>query len=324
MRMHPRTRTTEDDKDRKVVMGIAAGGVACELCGEDDPLLLFEGSDRRHEVPGRHLMVQCRRCGHVYLSPRPDAQALAQHYPDDYIPFRERPGIFGLPGTALRIREAHWLSRLLPPGARLLEIGCATGDLLGPLRARGFDVVGVEPNARAAAIAREESGLEVHTGSLATIALDTGSFDAVVMRMVIEHLPEPRAELARVRDLLRDRGSVIISTENVECLERRLFGEDWYGFDVPRHLHMFTPASLSRLLRAVGFEPREVRHSAVPNYWIVSARYALERRFGRQWPFAFLSTANPVCLAAFLPITLLQQFAATSARFTAVAVRTSR
>ncbi len=87
---------------------------------------------------------------------------------------------------------------------------------------------------------------------------------------------------------------------------------------------MFTPDSLSRLLRAVGFETREVRHSLVPTYWIVSARYALERRFGRRWPFAFLSTANPLCLAASLPITMLEQLAATSARFTIVAVRTPR
>jgi SAM-dependent methyltransferase len=302
-------------------MNEVAGRVSCELCGEDDPSVLFEGSDRRHQVPGEYTLVQCRRCGHVYMNPRPDARALEPHYPDDYVPFRERKGLFARLGMALRRHEARWLSTLLPRKARLLEIGCATGDLLGPLHARGFDVVGLEPNARAAAIARQESGVQVHTGSLGTASLGQGSFDAVIMRMVVEHLSEPGAELSRIRDLLVEGGSLIISTENVDCLERRVFGEDWYGFDVPRHLHLFTPDSLSRLLWAAGFETRDVRHALVPNYWIVSTRYALERRFGRRRPFAVLSTANPLCLAGFLPITWLQQLAGTSARFTIVARR---
>jgi Methyltransferase domain len=72
---------------------------------------------------------------------------------------------------------------------------------------------------------------------------------------VIEHLHDPAGDLRRIYGLLRPGGLMWIATPNLEALGLRRFGRDWLGLDPPRHLVLFTRASLERLLRETGFEP---------------------------------------------------------------------
>lgn len=294
---------------------------ACELCGADDCEPLFQGEDRRHDLPGRYAMARCRRCGHVYLNPRPDPETLPLYYPEDYAPYDPHRGFVGRLTAALRRREAKSLRRSVPAGGRILEIGCAAGDLLVPLRELGFEVVGVEMSSYAASIARERHGLTVHTGSLADVSLDPGSFDAVIMRNVIEHVRSPKGDLQRVATLLRPGGHLFIATDNFASLDRRVFGQDWYGYDLPRHLNLFTPQTLTALLEATGFRVRRVGYSLVPNHWIVSSRYAFERRLGRNPVTRLLSIRNPILLSAFLPVTLAQRAFGNGGRMSVVATK---
>src|SRR5690606_34348007 len=89
------------------------------------------------------------------------------------------------------------------PGARprILEVGCGAGVLLGLLAARGFTVQGLDLSERAAAIARR-GGVAAAAGTVASAGLAEGSFDIVVMQHVLEHAPDPRGLLGRVRRLL--------------------------------------------------------------------------------------------------------------------------
>ncbi len=70
----------------------------------------------------------------------------------------------------------------LRPGARLLEVGCATGKATRPLLERGFRVVCVELGERLAAGARASlAGLpvEVHVSPFESWRGEAGSFDLV-------------------------------------------------------------------------------------------------------------------------------------------------
>src|SRR5690349_4779084 len=166
--------------------------VRCNFCHADNfDVLVSDGRDRRHHLPGEFRMVRCRECALVYLNPRPTAQALAAYYPPDYSPYTQR-GIFGKLTRWLRQREAASLRRSLPAGAEVLEVGCAAGDLLVPMREAGLRVTGVELSEHAATIARTRHNLDVHTGTLADAPLAGRTFDAVIMRSVIEHVPDPK------------------------------------------------------------------------------------------------------------------------------------
>lgn len=59
--------------------------VACDLCGSSEATPVFTGRDARApERATAFRVVECRACGLLYLSPRPEGAELAAYYPDDY------------------------------------------------------------------------------------------------------------------------------------------------------------------------------------------------------------------------------------------------
>lgn len=67
------------------------------------------------------------------------------------------------------------------------------------------------------------------------------TFDAVVMAEVVEHLPEDYRALREVRDVIRDEGWLVLTVP-------------YYHDAEPTHIRIHSPASIERLLRAVGWE----------------------------------------------------------------------
>ena len=307
---------TSDTGDRE--------SVRCNFCHADNFEILIEnGRDRRHGLPGEFRLVKCRECSLVYLNPRPTAEAVSAFYPPDYSPYAQR-GLLGSLTRFLRRREAFAMRRSLPAAAELLEVGCATGDLLVPLREAGFRVTGVELSDYAATIARTQHHLDVHTGPLAEAPLSGKFFDAVIMRNVIEHVPDPRADLEMAASLLRPGGLLFIRTDNVGSLDARLFGALWYGYDFPRHFTLFSRDTLAAFVRSAGLDVAEVRYSLVPTHWIISLRYWVSER-PRMAPLSrLISIRNPLLLGAGFVVAILQKLAHDSGRFVVIARRPDR
>jgi len=293
--------------------------VRCNYCGADNfDILLADGRDRRHGLPGVFRLVKCRACGLVYLNPRPTAAALGAYYPEDYAPYAQR-GLFGKLTRWLRRREARGLRRVLPAGGSVLEVGSAAGDLMVPLREEGFRVTGVELSEHAATIARTRHQLEVYGGTLADAPLAGKTFDAVIMRNVIEHVPDPKGDLEKAASLLRPGGLLSLRTDNVASSDARLFGSLWYGFDFPRHLTLFSPRMLTAYLQSVGLEVVNVQYSLVPTHWIMSFRYWLSEHPSTASASRLVSPKNPVLLAVGFAIAAVQKVMHDSGRFVVLA-----
>jgi SAM-dependent methyltransferase len=159
-------------------------------------------------------------------------------------------------------RTAAHLSRFcprLPERPRLLEIGAAYGFFIEAALPY-FEAEGIELSSEAAAQA-QRSGLPVGCGSAAPETLRRlGSFDWVVMLDTVEHLPSPAASLAAVHDLLRPGGHLCISTGDIGSPLARLAGRHWRLMTPPQRSFFFSRQTLSRLLRQLGFELREVSY----------------------------------------------------------------
>lgn len=182
------------------------------------------------------------------------------------------------------VRDSAMLSVAgLPPGhgRRLLDVGCGSGDFLSRMSARGWRVVGVEPDPKAAETARR-NGLDVRNGMLADAAFDSDMFDAIVLSHVIEHVHDPVALLGECSRVLRPGGQVVILTPNLSSIGHRRFGPDWRGLEPPRHLHVFSARALAACVMRVGLTVTEARTSArlVRGIWWVSR--AIQHDAGRR------------------------------------------
>jgi len=139
------------------------------------------------------------------------------------------------------------------------------GLLLSAFRRFGCEVYGIELSEASARFARERLGLQIHTGTVEDARLELASFDLAILDNVLEHLPDPKATLRTVTDLLRPSGGrIYIDTPNFQALEKLFYGSRW-GMYEPDHIHFFSPKTLARLFEECGlttvvtttYEPEE-------------------------------------------------------------------
>jgi 2-polyprenyl-3-methyl-5-hydroxy-6-metoxy-1,4-benzoquinol methylase len=159
-----------------------------------------------------------------------------------------RPDILALVGEAPR---------------RVLDVGCATGELGADLKERfGSEVWGVEPDS---SFSRSAGDRLDH---LIPLPLEEGlarlagqEFDLIVCADVLEHLDEPLAALRQLRPMLGSGGRCIVSLPNVRFYEtfvQLAFRGTWprreRGLFDRTHKHWFTDADARALFAEAGFD----------------------------------------------------------------------
>jgi SAM-dependent methyltransferase len=142
---------------------------------------------------------------------------------------------------------------------RLYEFGAATGNDLALYKEAGWEVNGCEPSARACAIAAER-GIQLENHCAESIDIEPDSYSAILLNNVLEHTHDPAAVLATALRGLVAGGSLIVIVPNHSGVSARLFSGSWPGYDAPRHLWGFTPASLRAILQKIGFGPARIYH----------------------------------------------------------------
>jgi len=299
--------------------------VPCDLCGSTDARPYLRVRDHIYGLPGAFQIVQCQRCGLLYINPRPDKASIGQYYPDlDYHAFKPASGAKAALIQRMRRTEAR---DLLVAGdeVNVLEIGCGTGDLLVALREQGATVMGIEPNAAAVKVAREQNGLNVLTGMLADVMesgqLAPAQFDLVLMKYALEHVHSPREELTTISQLLKPGGRAVFWVPNADSWDARLFGACWRGLDAPRHLYVFTPDTMRRLCALAGLTVHAVSYSNVPNDWAGSVEFWLRDRGIPAGIARGFGISSPPAMAAWLPISMVAAKVGKAGRMRVTAVR---
>jgi 2-polyprenyl-3-methyl-5-hydroxy-6-metoxy-1,4-benzoquinol methylase len=143
--------------------------------------------------------------------------------------------------------------------ARLLDIGCGSGQFIAFMRDLGWVVTGVEPDQDAVCAANELFGVKVLQGYPENINFPEGVFDAITMNHVIEHISDPARVLRLCTRFLVPGGQIIIVTPNTSSLGHVRFGRDWRGLEPPRHIYLYNPKSIRKLAETAGLKVQDVR-----------------------------------------------------------------
>jgi 2-polyprenyl-3-methyl-5-hydroxy-6-metoxy-1,4-benzoquinol methylase len=286
----------------------------CAICESDDGLPVAVGEDfEYHTSPDTFLAMACQKCGLVYLNPQPTLEALDRIYPPDYHAYQFSAEQFGLVYYMRRRLEAQRLLSYcgsLGPEARILDLGCGDGFHLRLLRTfgkPGWRLEGVDASERAVE-AGGRQGTEIHQGFLEHLDLPPASYDLALLIAVIEHVPNPVAVLEATWRLLKPGGTIVIVTDNTRSLDFALFGgRHWGGYHFPRHLYLFSPASMRALAAKTGFEVTGLETIVSPVNWVYSIRNGLVDYHAPRWLIDRFSLRSVSSLAVFTFLdTLLQ------------------
>lgn len=227
-------------------------------------------------------IVRCEHCGHMQVASFPSEPELDGAYAavSEAAYVAEEAGQRATAGRTLARIERH-----VTPG-RIVDLGCWVGFLVSEAQRRGWDAQGVEPSRFASAYARDTLGLNVQTATLDSADLPEGTFDAVVLGDVIEHLPDPGAALERIRALLAGGGVVHLALPDAGSRVARMLRARWWSV-LPTHVQYFTRRSLTELLGRHGFAVEWV--DTAPKGFTVG--YYLERLEGYSKPAASTAVA---------------------------------
>lgn len=258
---------------------------------------LLPAGETSHAGPvlARHAgatVVDCTACGFAHLDPLPDAASLREtyrrHYYDsvkpDYLARETSEQAFW------RLEYDDKLDAIAAlrggAGGRLLDVGCSGGFFLAHARARGWDGIGLEPSAQAAAHAR---GLGVSVVEAFLEDVDwtrLGRFAAVHAKLVLEHLADPAALLRRAREVLVPGGVICLQVPNdfnaLQAVVHTTLGTPPWWVAPPYHVNYFDFASLGRLCARTGFAVRrQSTNFPMELFLLMGEPYVGDDRVGR-------------------------------------------
>lgn len=237
---------------------------ACPVCASASirPVL----SARDYTVSGEEFAIwECSDCTLRFTQQVPGSASIGRYYQsDNYISHtNSSKGLvnrlyhiarrFTMNNKRNLIHRLTGLSR-----GQLLDVGAGVGAFAGFMRQSGWQVTGLEPDEAT----RRRAATQYHIQLLPSeelFALPAGTFDAITMWHVLEHVHALHEYMNRLKELLKPGGLLFIAVPNYTSYDASVYGQYWAAYDVPRHLYHFSPASMRQLLKEHGLVLRDVK-----------------------------------------------------------------
>jgi SAM-dependent methyltransferase len=268
--------------------------VPCNLCSSTNSAFLFEARDRLHGIGDIFTYVRCEECGLVYMNPQVVPEDIEELYPVDYAPhlktgkgtgFRvsssqsqimKTPIIGHFLKHMMNVKIVNSVYRRLKPESRILDIGCGTGAFLNSVRTdTGCEVCGIDISETAVKQAKNSFDLDIFKGTITEHPFPEAHFDVITAWWYLEHIPDPHTTMANISSLLKHSGYCIIGIPNFDSFFAKHFRDKWYHLDCPRHLCIWTPRAITRLLENHGLAVTRTIYDKTPWGLLGSLQYLL-------------------------------------------------
>jgi 2-polyprenyl-3-methyl-5-hydroxy-6-metoxy-1,4-benzoquinol methylase len=185
------------------------------------------------------------------------------------------------------------------PGAKFLEVGSGMGHLTGQLEDT-FETFGCDINhwaVRQSKVVVEASQLQ--TASAQELPYQTGVFNVVIIKHIVEHLPDPARALREIGRVTEPGGTLILATPNLDSALKPWKGDRWIGYQDPTHISLKHPAEWLELIQKAGFSPRKVFSDG---FWDVPYIRYVPKQIQKLF-FGSLGGLQAITGFVFLPLT---------------------
>lgn len=228
----------------------------------------------------RYELWQCRDCGFVFTQNIPSPGEMGKYYQSqDYISHSDTKHglmnrLYHLSRTFM-LRMKYRMVRRVTEGKSLLDIGAGTGYFPGFMKKKGYEAMGVEMDPKARAFAVKEFGLKVFSPEEFTGRKIEGRFDVITLWHVLEHVDNLHLYMERMKEYLSPGGVLVIALPNHQAFDAGHYREYWAGYDVPRHLWHFSPATLAYLADKHGFHVSRMKRLPLDPFYnsMLSEKY---------------------------------------------------
>lgn len=233
----------------------------CPVCGENQVEIFHHQKfvlPEDHPLPKDFDVVACPTCGFIYA----DTIGSTADYDDYYTRFskyEDQQTSTGGGGNKEDLKRLEQTadaiaSQITNHAAKIVDIGCANGGLLGSLKAKGFtNLLGIDPSIACVENTQRIYGIPAMQGWLNALPHAAHGADLVVVSHVFEHVLELKAAVLHVAEILSPNGILYIEVPDAARYEECLVAP-FQDFNV-EHINHFCASSLINLLAACGFEP---------------------------------------------------------------------
>lgn len=220
----------------------------CPVCGQLHRTPLHTQRFARigdRTILNGYAVVSCDHCGMVFADGIPSQDAL-----DGYYAAGAQYARTATPSDVARLQETAGDIAARVARGSVLDVGCATGELLHALQAYRYgDLTGADPS-EAAVRACVERGFFAVTGTIRELPAIVGQYDLVTAIGVIEHLHDVERALAILRNRLKPGGQLYLEVPDVE----RFADADNVAYQElsAEHVNFYSRQSLATQLARVG------------------------------------------------------------------------
>lgn len=234
-------------------------------------------------------LCRCEQCGFVFTQGAPVEAEIGRYYETpDYISHSDTKkgamnAIYHRVRQYMLKKKARLAIRVsrCPSVGRLLDVGAGTGYFANEMSHRYWSVQAIEKNPQARDFARWHFFLEIKPES-ALAEFRANSFDVITLWHVMEHLEHLNETWERLKELLTDKGALVVAVPNCSSYDARKYGSRWAAYDVPRHLWHFTPATMVRMAAKHGFVLAESHRMPFDAFYV---SMLTEKQTGRSLSF---------------------------------------
>lgn len=242
----------------------------CPICGKEafkNFLVVKDNAVSKESF----VIVECENCSFKFTNPRPDAASIGQYYEsEEYVSHSDtKSGIINRAYHVVRSittkQKVELINRYAPVKGSILDYGCGTGVFLAACKKDGWEIRGIEPNAKARQKAAEETG-EIVAANLEDI--EGEKFEVITLWHVLEHIHTLNETMEQLLDHLQEDGTMVIAVPNADSHDAQEYKENWAAYDVPRHLYHFTQPTMKRFLKKHKMQLEEVLPMKFDAYYV--------------------------------------------------------